>query len=328
MKLFFATRHNSDLADERSLVLHNTKKVLLLGSSVEETLSPELADAIIIQERNSFKNFNYIEDLLLDPLISRYANKVFTINSDDCATGLLKGVYTSLPRFRFNPEIHAAIPYMQYPNDVVFSNIGRTIESYYLASWRGNTKSNVLRKRMIHHLEFHPGIILEKTDSWLNHDNREKTAYVTVIKNAKFSLCPAGWAPVSFRIYESMALGRCPVIIADQFVRPDGPEWDKFALFFPEKNLSGLHSYLRLHERRHTQLGEQALVAWNAYFSPEKIADYYARTLLSVIKNSYGSTLEKEVQRWQSFGVYWSNHWTIPQRIVNKAKQLIVKQLA
>lgn len=327
MKIFFADRQASALADEQSLSLYRTKQALLKFESIEEVQGPEQADIIIIQEQNSFKNFRYINDLLSDPLFIKYADRIFTINDDDCATGLLKGVYTSLPRYRFDENIHVAVPYMHFPNEQVFMP-QQKFEPKLLASWRGNIKSNALRPRMFADLADRPGIIVQKTSSWLNHKEEEKADYVNLILNARFSICPAGWAPVSFRIYESMALGRCPVILADNFVPPDGPDWKSFALFFPEKKTNELYNHLVLKEEESLKLGQNAQENWETYFSDDRINEYYARALISILNNKRTSTNEEEFRRWKSVRLQWINEWTVPQRIINKAKRLTQKQSA
>src|SRR5436305_3537023 len=138
---------------------------------------------------------------------------------------------------------------------------------------------------MIDLFQLNPDFQIEKTNSWLNHQMEEKKAYANIIQNAKFSLCPAGWAATSFRIFESMALGRCPVIIADNFEPPVGPNWKDFALFFPENKLNDLHSFLRKNENRYEQLGDKAFEVWQEFFCPSQIKKYYANVLLSLIKS-------------------------------------------
>lgn len=329
MKLFFADQTSSVLADETSLTLIRTKESILKMPGIEEVFDPEKANAIIIQEKNSFKNFRYISNLYKDPLVSMYAYKVYTINDDDCATGLLKGLYTSLPKHRFNKDLHVSVPYMQFPNELVFT-ISPNLKPEHLATWRGNTKSNKLRFKLIDSLRDKPEVVVQQTDSWLNHKQNEKTAYVELIQKAQFSLCPAGWAPVSFRIYETMALGRCPVILADDFVPPFGPKWSDFALFFPEKNVENLYEFLYANKDRHLELGCNAYLNWKHFFSAEKIGDYYASGLLSLINNNtklgnnkINKSNELEFKRWNSVRLHWSNEWTIPQRVMNKAKRLV-----
>jgi hypothetical protein len=326
MKLFFVTKADSKLADDLSQAIERVREALLETFNVQETRDPERADALILQEKKSIKDFNYVHDLICDPIISKYAHKVYTINDDEYATGLLRGLYTTLPKFRFNIEYHVAVPFMQYPNEFVFSNIGKEIKPCYLASWRGNIKSNSLRKKLIAYHDLTQGILLEQTNCCLNLDSTEKSAYITVVKNAKFSLCPAGRTPVNHRIYESMALGRCPVIISDQFVRPNGPKWNSCALFFRERDLVNLESYLKIHESDHKKFGDNAFSEWERHFSPNNLSKYYANALISVLQKPHNNSAEKEIQRWKSFGVYWNNNWTITQRIMNRAKRIIVKQ--
>ena len=118
-----------------------------------------------------------------------------------------------------------------------------------------------------------------------------------------------------------MALGRCPVIIADQFVPPAGPDWNAFALFLPEREIRDLDVFRQLNEFRYKILGERARQEWNAYFSPEKIGSYYAEAMVNLITTSPQTSTKNEFQRWHSLRVYWHNQWTIPQRIANKARK-------
>jgi hypothetical protein len=326
LKLFFADRSACALADDQSLILKRTKEALLASENVTEVYHPDVSDVIVIQEKNSFKNFNYVHDLLKDPLVSKHASRIFTLNEDDCATGLLKGLYTSLPKFRYQSSLHRAVPYMQFPNEIVFQD-QVDIKPEYLASWRGNIKSNPIRIKLLNSLECASDVVMQKTDSWLNHAENEKAEYVRLIKDARFSLCPSGWAPVSFRIYESMALGRCPVILADNFVPPAGPDWSKFALFYPENKVTSLYRFLQLEKDNSEELGNYALIAWNKYFSEVNIGSYYAHSLLSLLKDFTPVPNALEINRWRSLGSYWKNEWTLPQRLVNRLRRLeVVKQ--
>lgn len=318
MKLFFLTNSLSNLCDPDTHILEQTKNRLLDKKPVEEVLSPASADAIIFQEKNSFKDFRYIKELKADDIISKYPHKVFTINRDDCATGLLKGLYTSMPASRFDVQDYRAVPYMEYPNEFVFKKDIPEVSKTLLASWRGNLVSNPIRPKLLKCYQGHDQFCLESTESWLDHGALEKKEYVDLIRRSHFSLCPAGWAPNSFRIYESMALGVCPVIIADLFVPPKGPDWNEFALFFPEKDLNNLHSFLEKNTGRAKELGARAKDAWQKYFSKEFIGTYYANSLLEIINSASGYSRRREMKKWNSFKFHWRNNWTIPQRTIRK----------
>ncbi|MEO6228727.1 MAG: exostosin family protein [Ferruginibacter sp.] len=321
MKLLFLDHHQSSLADTSLEVLQKVKEKLLLIDSVQETFDATEADAIIIQEKFSYKNFRFINELMADVIVSKYLHKVFTINCDDCATGLLRGLYTSLPTSRFNKLLHVSVPFSYFPNELVLQHNQNSVEPKYLATWRGNTKSNKLRPKMISTLNSFK-YKLENTDSWLNHDKDEKQQYVDLLLDGKFSLCPGGWAPVSFRIYESMALGRTPVIIADDFKEPAGPDWSKFAFFYPENKINELDKFLTTNASKYEDMGKAAYHAWKQYFSPDVLMDYYASSLLSLIKTTPATNNERELKRFKSFNVYWSNKWTVYQRMVIGVKKI------
>ena len=318
MKFFFITRAFSPLANEKSLILEKTRQALLRRPDVEEVLSPHEADVLLIQEEFSYKDFRYIDVLLSDPIVSKYLAKVFTLNFDDCATGLLRGLYANIPKSRLNFKLHAVVPYTEYFNEQVFLPMPAVGAPVYLATWRGNSSSNRTRPKLVATLQ-HPDCKIELTDSWLNHSLSEKEEYVQLLLSGKFSLCPAGLAHSSFRIYESLALGRCPVIIADDYAAPMGPDWSEFALFYPESRLSGLHDFLKHHEPTFEQRGRKARQVWNDFFRAEILHDYYADSLISLVKASAtGFSVEAELKRWRSNAFYWSNNWTLGQRVANR----------
>jgi hypothetical protein len=323
MKIFFVTRQLSDLADENSSILLRTKNALLRMEAIEEAETPELADALLIQEKFSYKDFRYTKRLLNDPFLANYISKLFTMNFDDCATGLLRGLYSNIPTGRLISRLHVAVPYAEFFNEQVFAGKHKNSQPVYLATWRGNSSSNPIRPTFIKFLQDKTGIAIEVTDSWLNHSLQEKDEYVKLILNGKFSLCPAGYAASSFRIYESMALGRCPVIIADDFAKPMGPNWDEFALFYPTNKLSSLHDFLIKYESLAMEMGKKAEEVWNNYFRADILPDYYANSLVTLISGTPTCSIQSELQRWNSYNFYLSNNWTFAQRMSSKLKKLL-----
>jgi hypothetical protein len=318
--IFMLTNNHTPLADDKSEILENIEPIPKSNNSINLNCTMDDANAIIIQEKISFKNFRYIPSLKNDPIFKKYANKIFTINSDDCATGLIKGLYTSLPKKRYNPEIHSVIPYSNLPNELTLIKESE-IKPKFLASWRGNPKSNKIRNKIIKLFNTETTFDIQSTNSWFNHNTEEKQLYKNSLNNAKFSLCPAGWAPVTFRIYESMAAGKCPVIIADQFVPPAGPDWETFSVFIPENNVNNLKQILEKLEFLYDDLGEKAHKNWKKFFSPSNVYNYYTTQLIKLIQTSVLSTVQSEFQRWDSYHMHFNNNWTVPQRFINKLKK-------
>jgi hypothetical protein len=136
-------------------------------------------------------------------------------------------------------------------------------------------------------------------------------------------LCPAGWGPSSFRIFESMALGRCPVIIADQFIPCNGPKWSEFALFVSEKYIGELDSVLQKNEAKAQELGIKAKENWDTFFAGDKLLAYCSNALLHAIEQGYSVSFDAEFKFWNSNKYFYLNKWTLPQRIMNKLKRIL-----
>jgi hypothetical protein len=93
--------------------------------------------------------------------------------------------------------------------------------------------------------------------------------YVEPMRRSKFILCPRGVAPSSIRLFETMCMGRVPVILADEWVPPAGPRWDTFSIQVPEADAA---SVVRIMEERESEAAEMGLLArqeWETYFAPD-----------------------------------------------------------
>jgi hypothetical protein len=106
-------------------------------------------------------------------------------------------------------------------------------------------------------------------------------SYVDIALRSHFALCPRGWATSTLRIYEMMALGVAPVILADRWVPPGGPDWSRCAVFVPERQVSDLPRILAERASEWRALGDAAFAAFREYFSPER----QFRTLASALED-------------------------------------------
>ncbi|SDW04535.1 Exostosin family protein [Thiocapsa roseopersicina] len=79
-------------------------------------------------------------------------------------------------------------------------------------------------------------------------------------------LCPRGFGSSSFRLFEAMKTGRAPVILADDWIPPVGPEWDRFAIIVPESDVTSLPQLLEAREAESVNMGELARDAWETWF--------------------------------------------------------------
>lgn len=328
MKLRFLTPSDTPLASADSQLLDALRAELLQRPGVVEAQDVEEADALILREPWAYRDWRYIDTLAGDPIVGRFLGKVYTLNEDEAAAGLLRGLYTCLRRSRFDPKLHVAVPFTAQPNEEVRAQAGTPRPpASLLATWRGNPKSNrKLRQGLLDVCSRSPVFKAESTESWLNHGADEKLRYVELLRSGKFSLCPGGWAPASMRVFESMALGVAPAILADEFVEPSGPDWPTLSVKVREAELSSLQQTLEARAADYLAMGEIAHQAWQAHFRPDRIIPYYADALLGLIRhNGTGGSVAEEVARWRSPRMARLNGWTLPQRIANKLTRVLEK---
>lgn len=319
MKLFLADNTSTPFANPISSFLLATKNHLIADYGWVEVFDAKDANSILLNEKWSYKGIHYQSELLQDPFVQRHYNKIITINDDDYGTGFLRGLYVNISKDVVVASKHKSVPFNQYFNEYIFE-AQDDIEPMYLAAWRGNSKSNTIRRQLISTYINHPTLKIESTDSWLNHSSNEKADYVQLILNAKFSLCPGGWGPSSFRIYESMALGRCPVILADKFSEPLGCNWKDFSIRIQQKDYKHIEAILNERASEYKILGKKAKTIWDNHFNLNALPKYYADAIAEISKHQ--PHLQNDIKSWESRTSKKIHGWRLRDRIFNKIRHL------
>src|SRR5207248_3140120 len=112
-----------------------------------------------------------------------------------------------------------------------------------------------------------------KFNQWVPMDaaEREKRQrhYVGVLEGSKFVLCPRGAGTSSYSLFETMKMGLAPVLVSDEWVPPEGPDWDGFMLKVREDEVARIPELLRGHEHEAEERGVRARKAFEQFFSPD-----------------------------------------------------------
>ena len=234
----------------------------------------EAADLIVFWEPHQDRQAVWAPNLRAHPLVRKHPDRVFVVSVEDHPLGFLPGLYTSLPRHRFDPRRHRTCFYHRTPNPGV-ETAPRDREPALLASFVG-APSHPLREWFFARAAElrRDGIAVRRSQRGrFNSDpgdpalEQERRAYVDSILDAKFSLCLRGNGVGTFRVQESLALARAPVIVSDEWVPVSGPEWERFAVFVAERDVSSLPRILREHEPRWREMGELARDAYLRFFA-------------------------------------------------------------
>lgn len=222
---------------------------------------PDQADLILFVETSTAAG-PYFERVRRHPLYRRERDHSYVFSSTDRVVPLVPGVYASITQADYleawtrsghylGVKEHGAIRYEP------------AAEPSLLFSFVGSSAAASVREAIVH----------LPTDDARIQDTRDapidQRSYADSIRNAAFALCPRGGGTASFRLFEAMLLGRAPVIVADGWVPPTGPDWDSFSLRVAESDVASIPALLRERAGEAAAMGRAAHDAWRDWFSPE-----------------------------------------------------------
>jgi disulfide oxidoreductase YuzD len=295
--------------------VETAKRELTAAGGLHEVVArPEQADMILVFESNNDKTCRDIARYERDPLVRRYPERLFTINYEPTPAGFLPGLYTGLTPVSRDPSRHRGWSYLFPPLPAhLLRQRADSIEPTLLFSFRG-ARSHPIRERLLDS-RFQCGQPFRITyiDRWFDHTKDEQKSYVQEILSSHFVLCPRGLSPSSHRCYEVMSLGRCPVIISDDWIAPRTVDWDTCSVRVREADLDRLPEILtqRLPEAR--AMGAAARIGWERWFGHAKRFEHAVEELLDLQRSRPADHDESAFRRqWRSPEFYAANNWTPP----------------
>ncbi|HYG67897.1 MAG TPA: exostosin family protein, partial [Anaeromyxobacteraceae bacterium] len=246
------------------------------------TDDPEAADVILFVEADPGSPF--YERVVEHPLARRYPEKSFLYTRTDRPVAAMQGIYPGIPRGAYNPQwvrsgfylvaIGWEEPTPLPPDPLLFSFIGAV----------GN---HPVRERMLA-LNGGEGVIEDTSALWpysaLPPEERARMEahYADVGRRSRFILAPRGRGVASIRLFEAMRMGRAPVILADDWVEPEGPDWQRFSVRVAERDVEQLPQILQARAPEAEAMGRRAREAWEAYFSEQTAFDTFVEWCLAI----------------------------------------------
>jgi hypothetical protein len=236
------------------------------------TEDAERADLIVFTDNvGSVRHFLTVRS---QALYKQYAHKCFCFSKDDYPIPLLPGVYASLPQRWHRSDHTRSGSYSKAFGHTHISFAPLTESGRHLYSFVGNSTTHPLRERLFS-LE-HPKQYLEDTAAfWPYGELPERSEqelqdnYRRVSHESSFILAPRGVGASSIRLFESLRMGRAPVIISDDWMPPEGPDWEAFSFRVAEAEVTQIPGLLERHEHRAPEMGRRAREAWENWFSAE-----------------------------------------------------------
>ena len=247
------------------------------------TDDPEEADLIVFWEPHQDSQTVNAPRLRAHPLVHQYPNKAFVVSVEDAPLGFLSGLYTSLPRRLHHPKRHRTWIYNRLLNPYLHSRPDERRQDVCppnLASFTGansdyvraalfEQKDRFARERIVVSATKRGRFAVNPYDPALRES---QLAYIDTMLDAKFSLCPRGNGAGSYRVQESLAVGRPPVIISDEWVPVADLDWSRFAVLVEERYLRHLPAILRAHAPQWPEMAEKARETYELHFRLDAFA--------------------------------------------------------
>lgn len=267
---------------------------------------PHAADLVIFAEFYG-AGFHF-ERLRQHPVLKRYRDKCFLFCSNPRVIPFVPGVYASVSR-RWSSRRTCGGFYLGLPRNEFSTLTSTDHELPYLFGFMGSVAHAPVR-RSLAHLR-HPRGFFQNTSDDFNRllhgkmsprDRRDYfRRYAELTKACKFILCPRGFGASTVRLFETMRMGRVPVILSDGWVPPDGPDWDNFSVRVKEADFEKIPQLLEELEPRAVQMGMLARREWEQWFSEEVAFHRVVEYCLALKKRRH---IPEAIARWPVFLQY------------------------
>ncbi|MGO8670020.1 MAG: exostosin family protein [Capsulimonadaceae bacterium] len=241
------------------------------------TASVNEADLIICPTPSRSAGVIFYE-LSRSRIFRKHCNRIFVFCNDDIVMPRLPGLYPGTTPMWAKLGWTSGAHYITN----VITKFGftdeeiRNLNRQVLFSFVGSAMTHPIRTRIISIQ--HPRSLIHNStntrgDYWWRCTEEERARFHNLFResliSSKFILCPRGKNASSIRTFEALESGAVPVIIADDIVLPEGPDWNEIALRVPEGDISNVPSIIERNEGRFPKMSAAGRSAWEDYFAPE-----------------------------------------------------------
>jgi hypothetical protein len=233
------------------------------------TDDPHDADLILFLDLHQHPDDWSMRSFRNHQLVRQFPTKVFVYDERDSPRALLPGLYVSMPSSKFDRTRHRAFAYCFLRNDTRAIHNPRPD---LLFSFQGRRISDV--RNTVLELT-HARAVIEDTSAHdffgeLDLATHELTSrYREIVGRSKFVLCPRGAGTSSLRLFETLACGRVPVILSDEWAEPRGIDWATCSIRIPERDALSIPARLEALEPAWPEMSATARRVYDEWFAPE-----------------------------------------------------------
>lgn len=270
------------------------------------TEDAKAADVILFAE--SYGGGWHFERVRRHPLTRAHREKCFIFCTNPFVIPFLPGIYTGIDE-RWSSRRTVSGFYLDVPKSRFTTFTPPTDDLPYLYSFMGSIGTAEVRGKLS--ALVHPRGVFHDTAADFSRalhgqmDAREQQdyqrRYAEMTKASKFVLCPRGLSVSSIRLFETMRMGRAPVILSDGWVPPPGAPWDTFSIRIAERDWQRIPQILEAREHEAVQMGERARAVWVEWFSREVAFHRIVDTCLAIRERRL---MPEPIARWPVYAQY------------------------
>ncbi|MEJ0036289.1 MAG: exostosin family protein [Gammaproteobacteria bacterium] len=259
------------------------------------TEDPARADCILFVENHPDRD-PYFFKVLRSPLYREFKRKCVLYHDADMSVTALPTISPSVERWQFRRNSKRSVHYIARKCENVAVNSTSpywTRDRRYLCSFVGSSATHAVRERLLQ--SPFDGVFFTDTAgrrAWqmsAEEKARYEADYLRVVLESHFILCPRGIGPCTYRLFESMQLGRAPVIIADEWVEIEGIDWSTFSIRVAERDVGQLERILRARQHEALEMGQTARRVWEEHISPAASLKTLAKAAFAVLEKPYSA---------------------------------------
>jgi hypothetical protein len=288
--------------------------------------SPARADIILCAEPGDNKFRGYRDVLLADPLIAQFPQSVFVYEFSDRPVPFLPGLYVAVEPPGFDRRrMRSADRWTAIDAPSESALLGDAREPQLLFSFRGSGTAPVRRRLFGLDLS---GVSARVTQTfrWRDYGSMDadegKRTYLLEMRESQFVLCPRGLAASTYRLYEAMQIGRVPVILADDWMLPEGVPWSECCVRVAEERVAELPEILERFRPEAAAMGRTAREVWERYLRPGPVLmGRWLRAIEEIMDMRSPDWDESEHlgRSWSSQRFLWEHHIHPLQGIAGRA---------
>lgn len=254
---------------------------------------PDLADIILFVEAHDSDD-PYFRNVIKHPLYKKYMSKCVLYHDADLSITTMPTISPSIESWQYDIKHKRSFHYIaRMCENITFDNsiVNYSENRKYLYSFIGG-RTHKVRDKLFDQQHLPDAFLYDCTGyrAWeLSVEDKlayEKN-YYNISNESYFILAPRGIGPCSYRLFETMQIGRVPVIISDAWIKIPNIDWDSFTITISEAEINLIPQILNNRKEEAIEMGKIARKNWETHFSPEVSLYKIAMAAKELLQHKY-----------------------------------------